>query len=156
MKIITKPNKLLRERSVEISDITDKNVQKLIPQMIETMHQEQGIGLAAPQVGYNIRLIIVSSKNGPLACLNPLLVKSSFLKEWGEEGCLSVPGVYGLIKRSRRTVVTFKDKNGKNVLLKASGLLARVFQHEIDHLNGILFIDKAKNIKNTSSTNELI
>lgn len=149
LNIVTVPNKKLRECSTEINlpTISSKEFQRFIEDMKFTMVEKDGVGLAAPQVGKNIRMVIVNTKNGPTCVINPLIIKKSFLKEWGEEGCLSVPSIFGDVKRHKNIKCIYYDENGKKVEITASGLMARVFQHEIDHLDGILFIDKAKNIK---------
>ena len=145
LKIITIPNPILRQKATKIADPLDPKIQKLIPQMTETMLQE-GVGLAAPQIGESIRLIIVKYKDGSIAMINPRILRRSILKEWGEEGCLSVPGKYGEVKRSKKLIVKYTDEKGKVKTLTANGMLARIIQHETDHLDGVLFIDKARNV----------
>jgi len=119
----------------------------------ETMIKKEGIGLAAPQVGENIRLIVINTKKGPILMFNPKIMKKSWLKEWGEEGCLSVPLVFGDVNRHKKITCVFCNRKGAKEKINASGLLARVIQHEIDHLDGILFIDKAKNLKKIDEEN---
>ncbi len=145
LKIITIPNPILRQKAKKIADVMDPKIQKLIPQMTEIMLKE-GVGLAAPQVGESIRLIIVKYKDGSVAMINPRILKKSILKEWGEEGCLSVPGKYGEVKRSKKLTIRYTDEKGKAKTLNAQGMLARIIQHETDHLDGVLFIDKARKI----------
>ncbi|HAM87981.1 MAG: Peptide deformylase [Candidatus Falkowbacteria bacterium GW2011_GWC2_38_22] len=149
LNIITHPNEILREKSVVIkkTDILKLEMKKLCEDMTLTMLEKDGVGLAAPQIGKNIRLAVVNTKSGPLHIFNPEIVKFSWTKEWGEEGCLSVPGVFGQVKRSKTIICNYTDKEGAPQSIEVSGLMARVFQHEIDHLDGILFIDKAKKIK---------
>ena len=106
------------------------------------MLKEDGIGIAAPQVAKSIQMIVVNHKDGPLVLINPKVKSKSMRIEIAEEGCLSVPGIFGLVKRSKKAKVEALDKDGKNVEIKAEGILARVLLHEIDHLKGILFIDK--------------
>ncbi|HMB25839.1 MAG TPA: peptide deformylase, partial [Patescibacteria group bacterium] len=132
----------------DLKKLADPAMQKFIDEMKETMVKKDGVGLAGPQVGVTKRLIIVNTKNGTKCFINPEIVKKSWKKEAGEEGCLSVPGVYGSVKRSVRVVIHAYDRNGEKIKLETKGLLARIFQHEIDHLNGVLFIDKIKNGKN--------
>jgi peptide deformylase len=115
--------------------------------MKKTMLEKDGVGLAAPQIGKNIRLIVINTQDGPIAVFNPRFLSKSFFKEWGEEGCLSVPDVFGEVKRHKKIVCEYTDETGIKATVSAQGLLARVLQHEIDHLDGILFIDKAKDIK---------
>ena len=145
LKIITLPNPILRQKAKKIADVMDPKIQKLIPQMTELMLKE-GVGLAAPQIGESIRLIVVKYKDGSVAMINPRILKKSILKEWGEEGCLSVPGKYGEVKRSKKLTIRYTDEKGKAKTLNAQGMLARIIQHETDHLDGVLFIDKARKI----------
>jgi len=105
------------------------------------MQKKDGVGLAGPQVGQTIRVIIINTKDGPLAMVNPKITKKSWGKELGEEGCLSIPDFYGTLKRHKKINVIYTDKHNKKIKLAAAGLLARVIQHEVDHLNGVLFID---------------
>ncbi|MBP6942641.1 MAG: peptide deformylase [Candidatus Buchananbacteria bacterium] len=144
--IVLHPDPRLRQRAAEISDVANPEIQTLIPEMIESMKAHNGVGLAAPQIGELVRLIIVSHKSGPIAMINPKIVHKSFKRLWEEEGCLSIPGVYGDVKRHLGVTATYTDAQGQPQKLEAEGLLARIIQHEVDHLNGVLFIDKAKNI----------
>ena len=146
LKVLTHPHPLLKKQSPPVTDVLSPEIQALIPQMVETMQKKDGVGLAAPQIGQNIRLIVLNHQDGDLVIANPRITKKSFFKEWGEEGCLSVPGRYGDVKRHKKITVCFIDQKNKKQKMKAKGLLARVFQHEIDHLDGVLFIEKAKNI----------
>lgn len=113
--------------------------------MIETVNG-RGIGLAAPQVGTNKRIIIVQTKNGPTAFINPKIFSTSLFKNSGEEGCLSVPGVWGVVKRFKKVKIKALNRQGEKIIIKADGLESRIFQHEIDHLDGLLFIDKVEKI----------
>lgn len=115
--------------------------------MAKTMIKSDGVGLAAPQIGKNIRLIVINTKSGKIAMINPKIKSKSLLKEWKEEGCLSVPDTFGLVKRNKKVACAYYDLAGNKQKITGEGLLARVIQHEIDHLDGILFIDKAKEIK---------
>lgn len=146
LKIITYPNPILREKSQNVADVLNEEIQALIPEMIETMKAKDGVGLAAPQIGKNIRLVVIEHKDKTLTIINPQIIKKSLLKEWDEEGCLSLPHKYGQIKRHKNITIKYLDENGKKQILKANGLLARIIQHEIDHLDGILLIDKARNL----------
>lgn len=152
LPLVTEPAKNLREPSEKITNITDERFKTLVPQMIATMHKENGVGLAAPQIGINIQLIIVHAKDGPLVCFNPKIIKRSLLKPQLHEGCLSVPGMYGQIRRHRSVRVEYTDQNNEKQTLETHGLLAQIFQHEVDHLNGVLYIDKAKNIEKEKPT----
>lgn len=147
LKLQTGPdNKILRTKSQKVTDFSDPELKKLISDMQETLQSiKEGVGLAAPQVGNNIRLFILSPEisKDHLVFINPTLNKS-FKKSLMEEGCLSLPRVYGNVRRSVSAKIEAFDENGKKFKIKASGLLAHAFQHETDHLDGVLFIDKAK------------
>lgn len=142
MEIIKYPSQILRKKAEDIRDIRDSKIQSLIPDMVSTMKKNKGIGLAAPQVGRSIRLIVVNLKHEPLVICNPKILWFSRKEEIGEEGCLSLPGVYGQVARSFKIKMEGQDKFGKKVKFKAEGLFARVLQHEVDHLDGVLIIDK--------------
>lgn len=134
------PDPILRQKAVAIKKI-DKDIKRLILDMGKTMKEKDGAGLAAPQVGESIRLIVVNTKDGVLALINPKITRRSWGKELGEEGCLSVPDFFAKVRRHKKIKVIYCDENNKQVKLSAAGLFARVIQHEIDHLNGVLFID---------------
>ena len=140
MEIIIHPNPILRKKAQKIENFS--NLEKFIKKFILTMQKKDGIGLAAPQVRKSIQLIAVQTKNGIKTFINPKITKKSFKKEITEEGCLSIPNTFGKVKRSYKITVKFQNRNGQKQKLTAQGLYARVLQHEIDHLNGILFIDK--------------
>ena len=144
MNIITHPNPILRQKSLAINpeQILNSEFKKFVKDMGKIMLKKDGAGLAAPQVGKNIRVIIIETENGPQAYINPKILKKSWRKNVMEEGCLSIPGVFGKVKRSTTICLEYSDLETKKHKIKTSGLLARVFQHEIDHLDGILFIDK--------------
>ncbi len=146
LPLVFNPDPRLREVSKEISPKDISGYASLIADMEKTMEADKGIGLAAPQIGQNIRLILVSHKDGVVAMFNPKLLKKSLRKEWGNEGCLSIPGIFGDVRRHKNLACAFIDKDGIARMIEAEGLMARIIQHEIDHLDGILFIDKAKNI----------
>ena len=149
LNIVIDPAPSLRERSKEIDTkkLSSQEFQRLCADMTITMNKKDGVGLAAPQVGKNVRMFVVSTKDGPIHVINPLIIKKSLLREWGEEGCLSVPDTFGQVKRHKKINCKYINKKGQTVTVEAEGLLARVIQHETDHLDGILFIDKAKKIK---------
>lgn len=151
LKIIIIPNPILRKKSkkIDLESINTSKFKKLCDDMVKTMNKKNGVGLAAPQIGKNICLIVVRTKDYILHMINPKITKKSILKEFDEEGCLSVPNFYGKIKRNKKITCVYFDKKQKKQKIKAEGLLARVIQHEIDHLNGILFIDK--NVKELKS-----
>ena len=149
LKILINPNPILRKKSAEISkdDIGSKKFKELCLDMEELMLENDGVGLAAPQIGKNIRLCVINTKEGQIGLINPKITKKSWKKEWGEEGCLSLPNIFGQVKRHGKITCKYLDKNGEEAKIDADGLLARVIQHETDHLDGILFIDKAKDVK---------
>lgn len=149
LKIITQPNPILRKKSAETKPeiIKSREFQGLISAMAKTMLKTDGVGLAAPQIGKNIRLVVINSKDGVFPLINPKFIKKSWARELGQEGCLSIPGVFGKVKRHKKISLTFYDRNGNKIKMTAEGMMARVIQHEVDHLDGILFIDKATAIE---------
>jgi len=140
-EIIKYPNPLLKKRAKEIKEISE-DVQKLAKEMIETMNANQGVGLAASQIGELKRLIVVDAGDGPRIFFNPRIVKKSWKKEALEEGCLSLPGYSLKIIRPKEIEIEWLDEKGERMKLKADGLLARIIQHEVDHLDGILLINR--------------
>jgi len=133
-------NAVLRQKAKKVSRI-DGSVQRLIDNMIETMQQANGVGLAGPQVGVPLRVIVLQMPGEePIALVNPEIIKRAGEREV-TEGCLSVTGYYGEIKRSATVTVKGKDRNGKVIKIKAEGLMAEALEHEIDHLDGRLYID---------------
>ncbi|NCN07380.1 peptide deformylase [Candidatus Falkowbacteria bacterium] len=146
LKLIIHPNPILRTKSQKVTDVLDSKIQKLIPEMLETMKDSNGVGLAAPQIGQNIRLLVIGHKDKDLVIINPKIIKKSLLKDWDEEGCLSIPHKYGQVKRHKSVTIKYLNEGGQEQTIKANGLLARIIQHEIDHLDGILFIDKVKDL----------
>ncbi|MBI4092746.1 MAG: peptide deformylase [Candidatus Kerfeldbacteria bacterium] len=126
-------------------------IRELIVDLIVTMRQARGIGIAAPQVGVSLQIAIINAKDKPFVIVNPIVTKKSLRSSVAEEGCLSIPGVFGQVRRPENISVAYLDERGQPRTAKASGMLARVFQHEIDHLNGILFIDRATNLTETRS-----
>ncbi len=151
--IVQEENPVLRKKAedVSVSEIKKPKIKKLIKEMVETLNtQKDGVGLAAPQIGFSKRIFIVSqniTEDGkPLVCINPKIIKTSKETKMLEEGCLSVRWVYGEVKRYSKVTLEAYDENGEKFTRGAGGLLAHIFQHEVDHLDGILFIDKAKNL----------
>ena len=132
---------VLREKAKEVREITP-NILKLLDNMLDTMYAANGVGLAAPQIGVSKRVIVVDVGEGPVELINPVILASKG-EENDVEGCLSIPGVTGDVSRAAWVRVQGLDRNGKQTEIEAEGYLARAFQHEIDHLEGILFIDKA-------------
>jgi peptide deformylase len=143
-KVLTHPNPKLKERSVEIlvAGIISERIRRLIEDLKETMFVENGVGIAAPQIGVQERLIVVGTDRGPQVFVNPKIVRKSFRKMNSEEGCLSVPGVFGIVRRHRGIVVSAYNEKAEPVTIRVENFSATLFQHEIDHLDGILFIDK--------------
>ena len=149
--IITEPNKLLRQVSKPVNQV-GKEEQKLMKDMLETMYAANGIGLAAIQVGIPKRIIVMDickeeNKKEPRYFVNPIIKNKDRLKATYEEGCLSVPNQFADIDRPSKCEVEYLDYNGQKQLLKAEGLLATCIQHEMDHLEGILFIDYLSKLK---------
>lgn len=168
-KILQKEEKVLHEiaKEIPIADISSFKIQNILNEMsLALKEQDDGVAIAAPQIGYNLRIFVVSGKifdedfirgeglpknkkNIPndLIFINPVISKLSKEKAWVPEGCLSVRWLYGMTHRSKKATVIAYDENGKKFIKGASGLLAQIFQHETDHLDGILFIDHAKDLK---------
>ena len=149
--IITEPNKLLRQISKPV-EVVGKEEKNLMDDMLDTMYAAKGIGLAAIQIGVPKRIIVMDlSKDGekkePRYFVNPVIKKRDPLKATYEEGCLSVPNQFAEIDRPSKCEVEYLDYNGKKKILKAEGLLATCIQHEMDHLEGILFIDYLSKLK---------
>lgn len=149
LKILTQEDPVLRQKAKEIARITKKQ-RILVKDMLETMYNANGVGLAAPQVGISDRLVVIDIGEGPLVLFNPQIT----LRE-GEnkdvEGCLSIPGRNEYITRAEKVAVSYLDLDGKKATVTGNGLLARALQHEIDHLEGILFIDYLENTFNPDS-----
>ncbi len=139
---------ILREKSRSLlsEELQKKEIKQLFLDMEKTMIEKDGIGLAAPQIGQNLRVVVINSKDGSIILVNPKILRKSWKKEIMEEGCLSLPEIFGLVKRSSKISLVGLDRNGKKIKFRASGMFARVIQHEIDHLDGVLFIDKVKEI----------
>lgn len=148
--IITKEHPTLRKvaEKFDAASIESAETQKLIDDMIETMYSANGVGLAAPQINISKQIIIAESEEKkPIALINPEIISKSWRTTLSEEGCLSVPGVFGIVRRHRGVKVRAYDRFGKSITLKTNGFLAIILQHEIDHLNGILFVDKAEKVQ---------
>ncbi|HBR13771.1 MAG TPA: peptide deformylase [Candidatus Komeilibacteria bacterium] len=143
LNIIKYPDKILRQRTKKVAKIQEPEFQRFLTELSETMLKEDGIGLAASQVKSQLRVAVIKMKGGPEFLINPRICwRALFKKNTVDEGCLSFPGIYGLVKRPFWVKIAYKDKNGRRLKFRAEGLLATVIQHEIDHLNGVLFIDK--------------
>lgn len=135
------PDPVLKKRTEKVKEITPE-IRELIFNMKETLEPKKGVGLAAPQVGISKKVIVVRAKKKLLAFINPEIIKRSFKKTSDTEGCFSFPGLWLEIKRTETIKVKALDENGKEVFIDAQGFLSMVFQHEIDHLNGILFFER--------------
>ncbi|MGA7954766.1 MAG: peptide deformylase [Gloeobacterales cyanobacterium] len=148
-EVFTLGDRILRQNSKNVTSINDE-IRSIARKMLQTMYSYDGIGLAAPQAGINKRIIVIDTDpeeaaNPSFVMINPQIHELSKDLEVGQEGCLSVPKVFGDVQRSAQLIVSFKDIYGKPQRLKASGLFARVIQHEIDHLDGVLFVDRVDN-----------
>ena len=161
-KILQKEDRILRRKAKEVPvrEIKTSKIKRVVKEMSSALRsQSDGVAIAAPQIGYSLRIFVVSGKilkgerakgkSTPrnLVFINPKISKLSRQKEWVPEGCLSVRWLYGKTLRSKKAMITAYDENAKKITRGASGLLAQIFQHETDHLNGVLFIDQAKDIK---------
>ena len=157
--IITEPNKILRQKSLLVKKVS-KNEQQLMDDMLETMYAANGIGLAAIQIGIPKRIIVMDisknkEKNNPMYFVNPVIKNKNSETSTYEEGCLSVPNFFAEVDRPKKCDVEFLDYDGKKKILTAEGLLATCIQHEMDHLEGILFIDYLSKLKKTMIVKKL-
>lgn len=149
--ILTGPeNEILKTSSQNVPDPLSQDIQKLIPEMFETMHRADGIGLAAPQIGISLRLAVIEIESEKLVLINPNIVAKSAETIVFEEGCLSLPGEFLPILRYEKVTVEYTDEKGVAQKLKASGLLAIAIQHELDHLDGTLIVDRYRNQSSNS------
>jgi peptide deformylase len=142
LPILTYPNPLLRGKCQPVENPNDSAIKKLAANMIETMRAKDGVGLAANQVGQLLQIIVVATDKEPLVLFNPKILRYSWRKIISEEGCLSLPKTILKIRRSRTVKVQAATPQGEKIQFTARGMLAIVIQHEVDHLNGILIIDK--------------
>ena len=140
-------SEVLRAKTAKVSNPLAPEIQALIPEMFEMMHQADGLGLAAPQIDLALRLCVIEIEGDKMVFINPQLTSLSREKIIFEEGCLSLPGQFLPIERSERVTVRFQDEHGADRKIKASGLLAIALQHEVDHLDGILIVDRYKKQK---------
>ena len=159
-KIIIEPDSILRKKSTTLEKVDD-SLRELLDDMLETMYSAPGIGLAGVQIGILKRLIVIDiskdeEKKSPLFLINPVIISKSNNTSVYEEGCLSLPGYFAEIERPAECQIEYVDYNGKKKDMKASGLLATCIQHEIDHLNGILFIDYLSKLKRDMIIKKLI
>lgn len=142
LDILKYPHQILRKRSKKINDFHAPERQVFFKNLKETMVSADGLGLASNQVGLDIKVMAVNHKDGVMIIANPFIYWKSFKKNQGEEGCLSFPEIFGFVNRSNTVRLFYRDEHGVLKHLRATGLLARVIQHEADHLKGVLFIDK--------------
>jgi len=152
-EILTEPNEILRQKSLNVEKV-DEDLRKLMDDMMETMYAAPGIGLAAIQVGVPKRVVVLDiskkdEKKSPMYFVNPEIINKSTNLSTYEEGCLSVPGQFAEIDRPHKCYIKYIDYYGESKLMEAEGLLATCIQHEIDHLEGILFIDHLSKLKKT-------
>ncbi|PMB20454.1 peptide deformylase, partial [Fischerella thermalis CCMEE 5319] len=152
LPIIQLGNSILRQKATEVEDIQDKTIQKLIDDLMATVTEANGVGIAAPQVAQSYRVMIVASRPNPryphaphmepTAMINPRIIahSSTMIKDW--EGCLSIPGIRGLVPRYEAIEVEYTDRNGKIQRQLLTNFVARIFQHEYDHFDGIVFLDR--------------
>ena len=159
-KILIEPDPILRKKCEPLEKV-DSDIRKLMQDMLETMYDAPGIGLAAVQIGILKRLIVIDiskdeKKRDPLFLINPVILKTSKNTSTYEEGCLSLPGQFAEIERPAECLLKYIDLSGKEKELKAEGLLSTCIQHEVDHLNGILFIDYLSKLKKDMIIKKLV
>tara|TARA_B100000965_G_scaffold398768_1_gene417432 strand:- start:53 stop:574 length:522 start_codon:yes stop_codon:yes gene_type:complete len=159
-KIIIEPDSILRKKSEPLEKVNDE-VRKLMNDMLDTMYNAPGIGLAAIQIGILKRIVVIDiskdkEKKEPLFLVNPEIISKSSKTSTYEEGCLSLPGQFAEVERPAECVLKYVDYSGNKKELKADGLLATCIQHEVDHLNGILFIDYLSKLKKDMIIKKLI
>lgn len=142
LNVLTDPDPFLRRKSRKVEDPKSPEIQKLIKDMVFTMREQKGIGLAAVQVSIDLCILVIETKDDAVVFVNPEIIQSTDKTEIGEEGCLSLPGKFGFVNRKTAVTVKSLDARGIEQIHDAEGLFSRVLQHEIDHLSGILFIDK--------------
>ncbi len=159
-KILIEPDPILRKKCEPLEQVNNE-VRRLMEDMLETMYDAPGIGLAAVQIGILKRLVVIDitkdeKKKDPLFLINPVIIKKSDKTSIYEEGCLSLPGQYAEIERPAECFLKYVDLNGKEKELKAEGLLSTCIQHEVDHLNGVLFIDYLSKLKKDMIIKKLV
>jgi len=159
-------NPILRENAKHVDNIGDEYIQRLIDDLIETVRAVNGVGIAAPQVNESYQIFIVASspnprypdapKMEPIAVIKPKIISRSDEMVDGWEGCLSIPGIRGLVSRHKSITVEYMDRNAHERREELSDFIARIFQHEYDHLNGILFLDRLDNLRDIITEKEFI
>ena len=145
-KIVVDGEPVLRERAKEVDpkEITTPAFKTLLEDMVDTMYHANGVGIAAPQIGVGKRIFIAESAQGPIALINPVFTKKSLKSQGGEEGCLSVPGKFDRLRRHKTVTIEALTASGEMISFTAENFFARILQHELDHLDGILYIDRVK------------
>ncbi|MFA7286613.1 MAG: peptide deformylase [Patescibacteria group bacterium] len=151
-KLVTLPDARLRQKSELIpeSRIHEPTFVRYLDNLIATMWHADGIGIASVQIGEMIRAVVITRGDEPIVLINPEISYRSLRRQSSEEGCLSVPGFFGPVRRNYRVRVRALDRKGAPIMLDASGLLARIIQHEVDHTNGILFVDRTRKVYATN------
>lgn len=144
--IVKHPDPVLREKAKPVPQVTP-NIQKLLTDMADTMYDAPGVGLAAPQIGISKRVIVVDvgDEHGLIELVNPEIIEADG-DQFGPEGCLSIPGLQGDVRRKNRVKVKGLNRDGEEFVIEGTGYLARALQHEIDHLNGVLYVDIADRV----------
>jgi len=152
LPLLTLPNPKLRERSKEVNldELKEPEFQAWLDDLIKTMREADGVGIAAPQVGRQVRVFVAMDQASMHVVVNPVAVGKSWRTAEGEEGCLSVPGKYGIVRRHRGFKISCYDRQGRKVMLSGKDFFARVLQHELDHLDGVLYVDRAKEVFNVN------
>lgn len=140
-QVVTTPDEILRAKAKQVNKINE-GVFRVLDNMRDTMYAADGVGLAAPQIGISKQLVVIDTGDNFMELINPEIIAREG-EQIRSEGCLSVPGIVGIVQRAEKVVVKALNRQGEEMTLEGTGLLARAFQHEIDHLEGILFIDKA-------------
>ncbi len=140
-QVVTTPDPVLRAKAKPVTKINE-GVFRVLDNMKDTLYAENGVGLAAPQIGISKRLVVIDSGDNYMELINPEITDQQG-EQIRSEGCLSVPGIVGIVKRAEKVAVKALNRKGEEIILEGTGLLSRALQHEIDHLDGILFIDKA-------------
>lgn len=148
-KVVTEPNEVLRIPALPVKSI-NAGVIRVLDNMVDTLYAFDGVGLAAPQIGVSKRMIVVDPGDQLMELINPEIIEADG-EQTAREGCLSIPDMVGVVKRAARVVVRGMNRHGETVEIEANDLVARAFQHEIDHLDGVLFTDKAQDVRRVKS-----
>jgi peptide deformylase len=154
LAIILGSNPSLKQKAKEVKDPKKPKIKTIIKQMKKTLNLNNGVGLAAPQIGKNLQIIVIKLNYELYTIINPTVIDLSSSKTKSQEGCLSFPGIFKPIERSNKVIIKYLDEKGEKQTLQAKDLLARAIQHEIDHLEGILFIDRYEESEDSSTPNQ--